>query len=318
MYHFVAHAVLDRWLFHDWEEALALWVRLATLPELRALVVMPDHVHAVLGAPAVARWLAALRGYARWRSGRACAAAGPTWMPLEPPEILPGWKHQRRTVRYVHLNPCRDGLANDPLGWPFSTHRDAVGLAAPAVIAPTRDAVSFHAYVSGDPSVEVAGTTLPFGRACARGVAPEGVLAAVSAVSRTPLAQLGQRGGPRDLLVGALRELSHASQPEVARLVGISVATVRRAPAISAAQLHVVERVLGDVRFAGLGEGDLARSPAWRAYRYGRLRRGAYEILARGAAQRRARELAWRRFEEDLTRHLAALGNEPVQRKGRS
>jgi hypothetical protein len=40
----------------------------------------------------------------------------------------------RRTVRYIHLNPCRGELVSRPLAWPWSTHRDRLGLAVrPAV-----------------------------------------------------------------------------------------------------------------------------------------------------------------------------------------
>jgi hypothetical protein len=34
---------------------------------------------------------------------------------------------QHRQVRYVHLNPCRDRFANDPLVPVWSTHRGAIG-----------------------------------------------------------------------------------------------------------------------------------------------------------------------------------------------
>lgn len=34
----------------------------------------------------------------------------------------------------MHPNPCRARLVADPLAWPFSTHRDAVGLAVDPVV----------------------------------------------------------------------------------------------------------------------------------------------------------------------------------------
>jgi REP element-mobilizing transposase RayT len=302
MYHFVAHSVLDRWLFRDWEEAAALWVRLAALPEPRALVLMPDHVHALLRVPAVGAFLAALRDYARWRGRHRGVGGEPAWLPVEAPEILTSSKHFLRSVRYIHLNPCRDGLASDPLGWPFSTHRDAVGLALPGVVAPERDPAAFHARVSGDPSVRVEGTALPFGRAGLRGASSEQVLAAVSALTRTPMPALCRRGPARDLLVHALHALALLPQAEVARWTEVSRGTVLRTPEVPDAHVRLVERVLDDPRFAGLHTAPLERTPAWRAYRDQRVRRGVYELFARAARQRKARERAWARFREDLAR----------------
>jgi hypothetical protein len=317
MYHFVAHSVLDRWLFHDWAEAAALWARLAALPEPRALVVMPDHVHAVLRVPAVGAFVTALQEYARWRGRHRGEGGGPAWLPVEAPEILAGSKHFQRSVRYVHLNPCRDGLAADPLAWPFSTHRDAVGLALPGVVAVERDPPAFHARVSGDPSVRVEGTTLPFGRAGLCGASAEQVMGAVSALTRTPTPALCARGPARDLLIHALRDLALASATGIAREVGVSRGTVQRTPEVAGVWVRTVERVLCDPRFFTLDTLRLDRSPSWRTYREQRVRRGAYDLIARSAAQRHARERAWARFREEVARREAvarAVGGHRVGR----
>jgi hypothetical protein len=76
----------------------------------------------------------------------------------------------RRDIRYVVLNPCRAGLARDPLEWLWSTHRDVVGAAhdpwadraSVARLEGGRDPIeAHHRYVSADPHVDVRGTPAP-------------------------------------------------------------------------------------------------------------------------------------------------------------
>ena len=75
-------------------------------------------------------------------------------------------------MRYTVLNPSRAGIVDDPLSWPWSTHRDVVGAIADPWVTAERlgaalgsrmaSAQDIHAYVSGDPSVAIAGTPFPF------------------------------------------------------------------------------------------------------------------------------------------------------------
>jgi REP element-mobilizing transposase RayT len=121
----------------DHELASWLWQRLRTMfPDVLAAVLMPDHLHLLLRDLAeVAQQR--LRDLVRALRRRNHAAADIRWLPVEMPTSVPNAKHAARQVRYLHLNPCRDGLAYDPLAWPWSTHRDAVGaVAEPWVPAP--------------------------------------------------------------------------------------------------------------------------------------------------------------------------------------
>ncbi len=241
--------------------------------------------------------MAALRSYARWRNRYRAEPGVIVWMPLEAPEHLSSWKHRRRSLRYVHLNPCRDGLAPDPLTWPFSTHRDFVGLSVPGCVAVEHDPSGFHAYVSGDPSVRVDGTSLPFSIGGVRGATPEQVLGAVSALSRQPVARLFLRGGDRVLLLRCLSELTDLGTGEIARWVGVAPSTVWRSLAMGDDRVAVVERVLGDPRFPALYDGRLDFDWSWRRYRESRERKGVPALLASQARQRTRRERAWRDFE---------------------
>ena len=157
--HLTARALPGTLLFHDWTEALTLWGMLTrAFPEAEAICLMPNHPHIVGPANARSRLSALMSGYARWRGAYRGQDAS-TWEPQPEPVPLPDEAHTRRTIRYVLLNPCRGGLAADPLAWPLSTHRDLVGLGEPS--RRRRDPAAFHAWVSGDPSVAVGGTSLP-------------------------------------------------------------------------------------------------------------------------------------------------------------
>src|SRR5687768_15753019 len=108
---------------------------------------MPDHLHLLHEADVRDRLIHALVGYVQWVNHR----RGDHGALLEPVPAagaaLEGDK-RNRSVRYVHLNPCRARLVSDPLAWPLSTHRDAVGLSAFPVIGRQRDPYGFHRYVS--------------------------------------------------------------------------------------------------------------------------------------------------------------------------
>lgn len=267
MVHVAIRAVPGTLLFHNWREARELWVRLAADALFIALVLMPDHLHAVL-ATLEQRALMAKRlsGYARWRNA-ARGEQGAVFEHRAKPEPVEGVKHERRTLRCVYLNPCRAGLVDDPLAWPFSSYRDAVGLAIPTLVAPSADPVRLHAYVSGDPSVRPDGTMLPAPPAERGAIRLESVFAAVSALTRTPRSDLRVRGGARDLFVRAARILSSATLDEIAAMCDLDVSGVRRRDAWVSADIRLIARVAGDPRFGVLEDADLRRLSAWRAYR---------------------------------------------------
>lgn len=134
MFHCVGRAAPGRLLFADFFAARALWVGFsAAFPELHALCVMPDHIRLILPDRPGLRLGHAMSAYARWVVAHRPRASETRWSPHPPAEAIPDALHLRRTLRYVLLNPCRAGLARDPLAWPWSTHRDRVGFAATPV-----------------------------------------------------------------------------------------------------------------------------------------------------------------------------------------
>ena len=284
MLHLVAHSVPPGWLFRDWHEANELWRRLEALGPARAIALMPDHVHYVTRSILWEAWLGALGGYARWRNHHRGEIGRCVFLPAPPPETLENSKHIDRTIRYTHLNPCRDRLADDPLAWAFSTHRDAVGLAIPGVVAPTLRPARFHAYVSGDPSVHPDGTDLPFGLHGLRDPTVEQIADAISALTRTMVVDLYRRGPARTLFVQALAACTPMSTRQIAAQFGMAHSSVVGTPPIPNTSLTKVERVLGDVRFAALQDGNLTQTRAWRAYHWNRERKGIHTLLVKNAA----------------------------------
>jgi putative transposase len=261
MLHLVAHTVRHRLLFTSEVEGAVLFRRLSAVLPVEALCLMPDHVHLVASADVRRRLAAVLSGWAR-RCNHVRGEGGALMRPLPPAEALLDAEKVRRSLRYVHLNPCRGGLVDDPLAWPLSSHRDACGLTLGAV-GPRRQAVRFHKYVSSDPSVAVHGSELPAGRV---GAATLGdVLVAVSAVTRTPMAALKGRG-TRSLVVAAAQELSGTSMAELARALGCHRASLYRLDGVPREAVDRVQQVLGDARFGPIDTADLRRTPAWQRY----------------------------------------------------
>jgi len=262
-YHFVASAHPGLTPLSNDAVCARLWQRLMLrFPEAWAAVFMPDHIHLIIETddPIEARRLIAIEARA---AGRAFYPGKAIWAPLPLPERLNNSGHLSRTIRYVHLNPCRERLASDPLEWEWSTHRDVLGAVTQSWINLNRLAGLFgcsksvlpgvfHGYVSADPSVAVTGTPL------LRGLEPGAPLSAsaqicirsVAAVSRAHVGEVLKRRSLRD--AAAVLAVQHArnSRDSVEAALKIDKRTLIRAlartvgsNAIAAARLY-----LGDPR----------------------------------------------------------------------
>lgn len=255
-------------LFRTCLEAQALWNRLVERVHLTALGLMPDHFHAKGAGPDLRHAVAeAMRAYTLWRNAHR-GESGRVW--AGPAEITPinGRDHERRATNYIHLNPCRAGLVDDPLEWDFSTYRDALGFVIGSSFRRVSDPARFH-----DETCAIVGlsSALPQRRPVGGGPprVPLGtVLAAVSATMRLLPEQVLARGPARDLFIRAARRFTGASTRTIADWAHVCTETVRLRSANVAddAALLVIERVLGDPRFPGLDDRDLCDQPAWRQY----------------------------------------------------
>lgn len=265
MLHHVARAAPGRLLFTSWAEGMDLWRRITPRVEgMQVLVLMPDHVH-LLHPRDVRQPLAqALAGHSRARQAEH-GLLGPGIARLPPAEPVPDADKRRRSLRYVALNPCRARLANDPLAWPLSTYRDSVGLALCPILPSDPDPWELHAYVSGDPSVNVRGTCLPEQRP--RAPRPEEVAEAVCALARAPIHALATRGPTREAYLRCAKALCELSAEEIGRVAEVRRHAVYASPEADPAEARRVSRVIGDPRFFALPDGDLRRDPRWASYR---------------------------------------------------
>lgn len=214
-----------------------LWPRLGRTFDLVACVLMPNHVHLLVHADrdaavrSFARLLSAFRQ--RMRTPRRGAPLAFAWEPLPRPEKVQfDRRHIARTVRYIHLNPSRDGLCSNPLEWEWSTHRDWIGAVARPCIdrdrwsrvmgrEPGSCAHWLHQYVTSDPSVvdtRPLPDPRPFLSDAPRDASIDALAAAVVQVLRSGAADLAGFGPAerRLFLLSAARWTGYHA-PELAR-----------------------------------------------------------------------------------------------------
>jgi len=175
--HWVARTISPEAPFQDFEIARWMWTRIAErFPEAVSVVLMPNHIHLLLpkegnshsNVPTnVPNTFGNLLGSLTKRMKKQAL-----WQPIPAPTLISDRMKLRRQIRYLALNPCRNNLCSDPVAWYWSTYREILGASVEGLKrreqiikilgeSERNFLVRFHAYVSGDPSVEVRGTPLP-------------------------------------------------------------------------------------------------------------------------------------------------------------
>lgn len=259
IFHFVATPLPGHKPLADAATAWWLMGRLrAAFPDALAACLMPDHPHLIAPCddPRVARVrLARVLGMLAVRK-----RARRLFEEVPEPRLIPDSKHLARQIRYVHLNPCRNGLVSDPLSWPWSTHRGLVGAEVDPWVTPGRLAAALgrseagfsewlHRYVSGDPAVRVEGTRYP--TTADPSAAPRVPLESVwrAALAATPWSPAQHR---RQIFAGLAMHQGWRQTQLLAEIIGVSPRSVRRLTA--AARRETAERAatlcLGDSRLA--------------------------------------------------------------------
>ena len=258
--HLVAHAVRQTRPLAAPEAAWWLWRCLRNnFPEAVAACLMPNHVHLLIAERSgderihTRRLGRVLGSHARRWGG------GAQWQAADR-HVIKGHEELRRQVRYVHLNPCRAKIVDDPLKWPWSTHRGIVGAehdpwvpAARLARALARDSADFatwlHAYVSSDPTCAVDGTDLhaPLPARDVPMVPLATILAA--AIAATPWQEPGLRGMRRHATVLLAWHQGWNDARVVAQAVRANAdATRRLARRPNASLLRASLMCLGDAR----------------------------------------------------------------------
>jgi len=99
--------------------------------ELRAWVVMPNHVHLLFKTTSIpmSRILAQLKEYTAREANKRLGQRGQFWAEGYWDTFMRDSGHEGRTRRYIENNPTRAKLVLDPAEWPWSSarHRDAQG-----------------------------------------------------------------------------------------------------------------------------------------------------------------------------------------------
>ncbi|OOG26791.1 transposase [Thioalkalivibrio denitrificans] len=92
--------------------------------QLEAIVILPDHLHCLWQLPETDsdysnRWKM-LKGYVSRRLGN---KNDPIWQPRFWEHMIRDDHDRRRHMDYIHFNPVKHGLVDDPAAWPASSFR---------------------------------------------------------------------------------------------------------------------------------------------------------------------------------------------------
>jgi len=224
-----------------------LWAGITLSFDLVACVLMPDHVHVLVQIEhevALRTFARVLSAFRRRMQARVQGTLTFDWEPLPAPEkVQRDKRHIARTVRYIHLNPTRDSLCNDPLEWEWSTHRDWVGAVARPNVDRARWARAMgrrmpsciqwlHEYVSSDPSVShsrlVADPT-PWLLAGEKDASLGVIASAVPRALRSPCSATREFGAvERRLFLLSAARWTRYRAAELARYVGCHPTAVRK------------------------------------------------------------------------------------------
>lgn len=251
MYHHVAHSMPGTLLFSNWDEGHALWGKLIEPSSgLVAACLMPNHFHVLAHHEQRARLGRVMQGFANWRN-RGRGEGGSVWHRSPPVEHIVDPKHQRATERYIHRNPRKDGLVLDPATWPFTTHRDALGLTWSPLRRPVDDPAWYHRHVLKDERSTQADFRLPqaIGPAAAARFPLAAVVEATCAWTASPPSTLSRPGPPRRLFLRAARALADAKVAEIAAVASVSQAGVFRHRPLDPGECQRFALLIADPRF---------------------------------------------------------------------
>ena len=103
--------------------------------ELRAWVIMPNHVHVLfkVGAVSMSETVGAWKKHTGRLANRLLGISGSFWAKDYFDVYMRNPEQERNTICYIENNPTKSKLVLDPKEWPWSSarHRDAYGILPP-------------------------------------------------------------------------------------------------------------------------------------------------------------------------------------------
>jgi len=249
--------------------AMWLWPRLQrAFPFAFAVVLMPNHLHILTPAKHedVARNQLALILGNLARSGG--TRAGIRFEPIPKVQLQRDPSKLMRQARYIVLNPVRAKLVNDPLAWPWSTHRDVLGavdrpwvsasrLASVLGRSPREFSRWWHQYVARDDATcpDARRFPAPAQLTSFSSVPLESVAYAVASATRSRVAEIRRRGRARELFLTVAVRVGWDQSCRLAAFCEITQRAVQKAARRQPSHaLDAVLLCLGDARLtAGCG-----------------------------------------------------------------
>ena len=156
-YHVYCRVARGEFVFNDQYEAVEFVETLCNVRDLDgwtilAWCLMGNHFHLVLKTRNVELWrsMARLQGTVSRHYNRRHEYLGRLWQSRYRARVIDSDSYFRQVIAYVHLNPVAAGVVDDPARYPFSGHRELLGLCRPHVV--DRAAV-LHAFGSEDSCV---------------------------------------------------------------------------------------------------------------------------------------------------------------------
>ena len=94
--------------------------------DLKAWVIMPNHVHVVLrlhGDEVLSKVMHSLKSFTAHRANKLLGRSGRFWNKEYYDRFIRDENHMNTTIRYIHRNPVTAGLVENPEDWPWSSAR---------------------------------------------------------------------------------------------------------------------------------------------------------------------------------------------------
>jgi len=134
LYHVYNRFARGEEVFADPEEAISFLDLLRELKQrddmqVLAWCLLSNHYHLAVRTSAVplSRTMRTLQGGFAKAFNRRWKRSGPLWQSRYQTRLVDSQRYFEQLVFYIHLNPVRAGLAEDPMGFVFCGHRELLG-----------------------------------------------------------------------------------------------------------------------------------------------------------------------------------------------